>query len=347
MDAGGTTTRALVTTLSGEQVGLARAGGANPNAHGAEGAARHLAEAVGCALDTAGPGARGAVAAAVVGLAGVSSLREEGVRERMEGALAQAGLPPGLGVFTGDDEIAFASGTPTAHGTVLIAGTGAIATRIDERVRTRSADGMGWLIGDGGSGFWIGHQAARETARQLSRGGALSPLARAVAKRVIPGQRPEDGQGHLSQEHARDFARTLTAADPVTLAELAPLVSRAHVLGDPAAEVIVETAAGHLAHSVHQVHQVRTPGERLPVVLAGGVLAGSEPVRCALTRKLAMGAAGSVIAMAGCTAGGAAWLAALRAGAPEDDHRLHAVFTRTSRDHGQDHTDRPAQVLPR
>ncbi|OOC54054.1 MULTISPECIES: N-acetylglucosamine kinase [Nocardiopsis] len=344
MDAGGTTTRALVTTLAGRRVGRARAEGANPNAHGAQRAAEHLAEAVGGALDAAGRGARGAVSAAVVGLAGVSSLREEQVREHMERALARAGLPPGLGVFTGDDEIAFASGTPVAHGTVLIAGTGAIATRIDERGRTRSADGMGWLIGDEGSGFWIGHQAARETARQLSRGGPLSPLARAVAKRVIPGRRPRDGQEHLSQEHARDFARTLTAAAPVTLAELAPLVSRAHALGDPAAEVIVEAAAGHLAHSVHQV---RAPGERLPVVLAGGVLAGSEPVRRALTRKLAVGTAGSVVAMAGCTAGGAAWLAALRAGAPEDDHRLHAVFTRPERDHGRDPADRPAQALPR
>ncbi|MFD6952833.1 ATPase [Nocardiopsis sp. TSRI0078] len=344
MDAGGTATRALVTTLSGERVGRARAGGANPNAHGADRAAEHLAEAVGAALEAAGPGARGAVAAAVVGLAGVSSLRDEDVRARMERALALAGLPPGLGVFTGDDEVAFASGTPVAHGAVLIAGTGAIATRIDERRRTRSADGMGWLIGDEGSGFWIGHQAARETARQLSRGGPLSPLARAVAKRVIPGQRPEDGPDHLPQEHARNFARTLTAAAPVTLAELAPLVSEAHALGDPAAEVIVEAAAGHLAHSVHQV---RAPGERLPVVLAGGVLAGSEPVRCALVRKLEMGTAGSAIAMAGCTVGGAAWLAALRAGAPEDDHRLHAVFTRSDGGHGRDHTDHSTQVLPR
>jgi N-acetylglucosamine kinase-like BadF-type ATPase len=333
VDAGGTATRALVTTLSGERLGRARSGGANPNAHGADTAADRLAEAIAGALDQAGRGARDAVAAVVVGLAGVSALRDAGVRARMERALHEAGPAVGRDVFTGDDEVAFAAGTPSAHGTVLIAGTGAIATRIDDRRRTRSADGMGWLIGDDGSAFWIGHHAAKETARQLSRGGDLSPLARAVAKRVIPGQRPVDGETHIPQEHARNFARTLTAAPPIALAALAPLVSEAYALGDPAAEVIVDAAAGHLAHSVHQV---RNPGECLPVVLAGGVLAHSEPVRSALTRKLTMGTAGSEVVAAGCTEGGAAWLAALRAGAADGDRELHGAFTRPAPDGGAD-----------
>jgi len=343
VDAGGTTTRALVATLSGERLGQARSEGANPNAHGVDRAADRLAEAVAAALDRAGPGARDAVAAGVVGLAGVSALRDATVRARMDRALSEAGLGSGRGFFTGDDEVAFASGTPSPHGTVLIAGTGAIAARIDGRRRTRSADGMGWLLGDEGSAFWMGHQAAKETARQLARGGELGPLARAVAERVVPGLRPVDGEDPLlPQEHARGFARTLSAAPAIMLAALAPLVSEAHVLGDPAAEVIVDAAAGHLAHSVHQV---RNPGERLPVVLAGGVLSRSQPVCSALTRKLTLGTAGSEIVPAGCTVGGAAWLAALRAGATDGDHALHRAFTRVGpdatrdADRGRDRTD--------
>ncbi len=332
VDAGGTTTRALVTTLTGERLGESWAGGANPNTHGVIRAAAQLTEAVEGALDRAERWARQEVAAIVVGLAGVSALRDADVRARMEEALVEAGLPRGKTEFTGDDEVAFASGTPLPDGTVLIAGTGAIATRFEGRRRTRSADGMGWLIGDDGSAFWIGHQAAKETARQLSRGGELSPLARTVAKRVIPGQRPVDGQDHWPEEHARNFARTLTEGPPVALATLAPLVSEAHTAGDPAAEVIVEAAAGHLAHTVHQV---RTPGEHTPVVLSGGVLSHSAPVRAALTRKLELGSSGTEIVMAGCTAGGAAWLAALRAGVSDTDRALHEVFTRTGRRSGR------------
>lgn len=321
VDAGGTTTRALVTTLTGERRGEARSGGANPNTHGPEVAAERLTEAIGAALDRAGPGARDAVAATVVGLAGYSGLRDAGVRARLDKALAKAGLSPTGEEFSGDDTVAFASGTSERDGTVLIAGTGAIATRIEGRERGRSADGMGWLIGDEGSAFWIGHQAARETARQLSRGGDLSPLARTVAKRVIPGQRPS-GPERWPEEHARNFARTLTSAPPIRLAALAPLVSEAYE-HDPAAVVIVNAAAGHLAQSVHQV---RVPGEHLPVVLSGGVLTGSAPVREALTHKLTMGT-GAPVLMAGSTSGGAAWLAALRAGADERDVDLHGVFT--------------------
>ncbi|MEU3306587.1 BadF/BadG/BcrA/BcrD ATPase family protein [Nocardiopsis sp. NPDC006832] len=322
MDAGGTTTRALVTTLTGERRGEARSGGANPNTHGPERAAEQLTEAIGTALDRSGTGAREAVAATVVGLAGVSGLREEAVRARMDRAMTKAGLTPSAVRFIGDDVVAFASGTPERDGTILIAGTGAIATRIEGRRRARSADGMGWLIGDEGSAFWIGHQAARETARQLGIGGELSPLARSIAKRVIPGQRP-NGPDHLPEEHARNFARTLTAGPPIALAEFAPLVTEAHHQGDAAAQVIVNAAAGHLAQSVHQV---RVPGERSPVVLAGGVLARSAPVRESLTHKLTLGTASPVLG-AGCTAGGAAWVAALWAGADEHDARLHTAFT--------------------
>ncbi|MDE3722872.1 BadF/BadG/BcrA/BcrD ATPase family protein [Nocardiopsis sp. N85] len=324
MDAGGTVTRALVTTLTGTRLGQAWAGGANPNAHGPDQAAEELARAVGAALDRVGPRAREDVVAGVIGLAGVSALRDETVRARVSEGLAAVDAPVDLLEFVGDDEVAFASGTPEPDGTILIAGTGAIAGRIEDRRRSRSADGMGWLIGDEGSAFWIGHQAARETARQLSRGTELSPLARSVAKQVIPGRRPVEGREHQPEEHARDFARTLTGGPPIALAALAPLVSEAYGLGDPAAQVIVDAAAGHLAHSVHQV---RSPGERRPVVLSGGVLLGSVPMREALTRRLALGAVGAPLSMAGCTAGAAAWLAALRAGAPADDVDLHAAFT--------------------
>lgn len=324
VDAGGTTTRALVTTLGGERLGEAWAGGANPNTHGPEQASEQLTEAIGVALDRAGPSARDTVAATVVGLAGYSGLRDESVRAKLDRALAKAGLHPTGQEFTGDDTVAFAAGTVERDGTVLIAGTGAIATRIENRHRSRSADGMGWLIGDEGSAFWIGHQAARETARQLTHGGELSPLARAVAKQVIPGQRPS-GPDQWPEEHARNFARTLTSAPPISLAELAPLVTDAYALDDGAAVVIVNAAAGHLAQSVHQV---RVPGEPLPVVLSGGVLTRSAPVREALTHKLSMGT-GAPVMLAGCTAGGAAWLAALHAGADERDVDLHGVFTRT------------------
>ena len=325
VDAGGTTTRALITTSDGARLGQFRAGGANPNSHGPQKASAQLAAAVAGALDRAGPGSGTAVAACVVGLAGVSGLRDRNVRTLMHSALARAGVKVEA-VFVGDDEVAFASGTPVPDGTVLIAGTGAIATRVEARARVRSADGMGWLLGDAGSAFWIGRRAAKEAVQQIARGGELGPLTRAVSHRVLPkGCSVEEG-AHRPDECARALARELTAASPLTLAELAPLVGRAHEEGDPAAVAIVTTAAEHLACSVHKM---REPEERSPVVLTGGVLSGSTPVREELVRRLSRGPAGTEVVSAGCTAGGAAWLAALGSGADENDRALHAAFTLT------------------
>src|SRR5699024_11274521 len=56
VDAGGTTTRALITTSDGARLGQFRAGGANPNSHGPQKASAQLAAAVAGALDRAGPG---------------------------------------------------------------------------------------------------------------------------------------------------------------------------------------------------------------------------------------------------------------------------------------------------
>src|SRR5699024_12610057 len=138
VDAGGTTTRALITTSDGARLGQFRAGGANPNSHGPKKASAQLAEAVAGALDRAGPGSGTAVAACVVGLAGVSGLRDENVRTLMHSALARAGVKVEA-VFVGDDQVAFASGAPAPDGTVLVAGTGAGATRVDARPRERAA----------------------------------------------------------------------------------------------------------------------------------------------------------------------------------------------------------------
>lgn len=55
-------------------------------------------------------------------------------------------------------EAAFAGGP----GVLVIAGTGAIAYARDARGRSARAGGLGALLGDEGSGFWIGRQALRE-----------------------------------------------------------------------------------------------------------------------------------------------------------------------------------------
>ena len=77
----------------------------------------------------------------------------------------------------------FHSGTYRLDGYGLIAGTGSIAARIRDGALHRVVGGRGWLLGDAGSGYWIGHQVARAVVSALDGQGqptALTPLVLAA-----------------------------------------------------------------------------------------------------------------------------------------------------------------------
>jgi glucosamine kinase len=49
---------------------------------------------------------------------------------------------------------------------------------------TRTADGHGWLLGDDGSGFWLGREAVRATLRALDAGEPPGHLAGSVLREL-------------------------------------------------------------------------------------------------------------------------------------------------------------------
>ena len=94
----------------------------------------------------------------MIGVAGLSALRTPVVAAQFAEVWADAGLTCDPG-YRSDLEVAFAAGTPEPDGTVLVAGTGATAGAVTGHRLTRTADGHGWLLGDDGSGFWLGREA--------------------------------------------------------------------------------------------------------------------------------------------------------------------------------------------
>ena len=178
-DLGGTSTRILVADRDGAAHGHGAAGGGNPTTH-PDTAAAALGQALGEALDGI---ERSRVRAAVIGMAGGGARQGHDVRD----ALARAWTGAGLAVspeYVGDLDVAFASGTAEPDGTVLIAGTGAAAGAVREHRTVRTADGHGWLLGDEGSGFWLGREAARATLRTLDAAEPPGPLAESVLRQL-------------------------------------------------------------------------------------------------------------------------------------------------------------------
>jgi glucosamine kinase len=304
VDAGGTTTRALVADLGGVRVGTGRAGGANPNSHPPEVAAEQVAASIAAALASAGvPADR--VRAGVLGLAGASKLADDRVAALFDAAWHGAGLKCGLRVVT-DAEAAFAAGTPSADGTVLVAGTGSAAARIVNRRQVAISGGFGWLLGDEGSAFWLGRQAVRATLRTLATGSALGVLARSVLSTVLSTQ-DVSGDPILRRSVVSRLITAVNAEPPIHLARLAPLLAAAAEAKDPLAGEIVDEAVDFL---VRTARDARSGGERTPVVVIGSVAAGGGVLGQRLITAL-QEACGGEVCVASDGAAGAAWLASL------------------------------------
>jgi N-acetylglucosamine kinase-like BadF-type ATPase len=302
VDAGATSTRALALRLDGTVVGRGSAGGGNPNSHPPEIAGKRVAEAVRDAIAGGGE-----VLACVLGMAGVSKFTDPEVVETYVSTLRQVGVGCEIEIVS-DAEVAFASGTAEPDGVVLIGGTGSIAARIVGRQLVSWVGGLGWMLGDEGSAYWMGREAVRVTLRRLQTGEAPSPLGEEVLRASLPG-RTEAGRARLAN-------RLITAANaepPIRLARFAETVSE-YAATDPVAARIVEEAAELLARLAMDA---RTADERTPIVLAGSVVGPASPVGVALRRALAAYTPVPVEFAADGTIG-AAWLAALQVdpGAP-------------------------------
>ncbi|MFI5892435.1 N-acetylglucosamine kinase [Actinoplanes sp. NPDC051513] len=295
VDAGGTASRAVVATLAGVVAGRAVAGPGNPLSRGPA-----AAQAIGTAVREALAGCDPArVAGGVLGVAGTSATGDPAIAAAFADMWASLGLTCPMRIV-GDVVTAFAAGTPSPSGAALIAGTGAVAARIAGHEIVEVADGLGWLLGDEGSGRWMGLQALRHAVRIWS-----SPLARAVA-------------AHAAASSADELVRWAQALPLADIDALAPIVCAAARDGDPAAAGIVADGVRKLLSTLDAV------ATRGPVVLGGGLLTGATPVRDGVMKALAERE--MTTGTSHDPAAAAAWLAA-RPLIGTDDAALHAALT--------------------
>ncbi|NEE01385.1 N-acetylglucosamine kinase [Phytoactinopolyspora halotolerans] len=319
LDIGGTSTRALVAGLDGERVATGRGPGANITSHAPETAIAAIESALRAALTHVDDPTR--IQRAVIGTAGNSNLLQPTVAEALRQTWSAVGLTCSYGIVS-DAMVAFIAGTPEPDGTLLLAGTGALATAFRRRQRMRTADGHGWLLGDLGSGFWLGKEAVRSTLAALERHEVPGPLGLAVLHAHLwPDDDPSATRERVADiVHTEAVSTTLDRGDslvarlivaaharpPVTLAGLAPLVSST-AGADPEADRILAEAAGHLLDAVATV---RATGDANPIVLAGSLLTTDNPVRRLVQPELAARWPDAPITTALDGAAGAAWLAA-------------------------------------
>jgi len=306
-DVGGTTTRVAVATVSGDILAVAAGPAGNPNAVGLDVSAQRIRAAAEQCLGQVGSDAAGLVRAMVVGLAGGSRADETFLSAATPGGTA---APDGRGVrarLVSDLSVAFSSATAAPEGYVLVAGTGAVAGHLVDGELLERRDGWGWLLGDEGSGFWLGREAVRSTLATLQSHQPLGPLAEAVVRAA-------------GSRDPVELVQLCYANPPIWLASFGHLVSR-HA-EDRAARDIADRAADHLLTTLLGLDLVAG----LPLVLAGSVATRPGPVADALARRLRKARPDPVlVAESGLV--GALWLAARQAGVR--DEQVHARLARS------------------
>lgn len=324
LDIGGTTTRALLAGMNGRRTATGKAEGANPNSHPPEQAAARVGDAIRQALTGVDPTE---VCAGVLGLAGYSKLTDPEVRRLFTEAWEAAGLRCPMRVVP-DSVAAFAAGTTVEDGTVLVAGTGSAAVRIEARQPARTVGGHGWLLGDAGSAYWLGRHAVQIALAALEeQQTGYWPVTAAMAD-AASADRAADGDvapaegfpdsvlaaaiGPVWQDvHPRRAIELLITAvhaePPIRLARFAPLVTAAAERGSGPAVELVRRAVAELSELVCCA---RETGERTPTVLTGSLVTPGNPVGDGLRAQLDERGTGPVITVTDAAAG-ATWLAGL------------------------------------
>ncbi|MHA7176469.1 N-acetylglucosamine kinase [Arthrobacter sp. Sr24] len=288
IDAGGTSTRAVLLDASGHCFGYGTAGGGNPVSRGFPVAIEALAQATAKAMG----GSPKHISEALLAMAGASlELPKNLFRDRF----ATLGLTGNV-MIESDLLAAFYSGTYQDDGCALIAGTGAVGARISGSELAAVADGMGWLLGDNGSGFWMGREVALAVAAALDgRGRPTTLTALLLAELGIPLDSSHRSQGRLRAQ--QQLILKTYELSPIELSRFAPLVFTAR--GDAVATEIVDQAARHLAQTLLAVAGSGGVNDALdrsvteaefaaqPLVFGGSVLTKGGTVAAAVLDQLA------------------------------------------------------------
>jgi glucosamine kinase len=237
--------------------GYGRASAGNPTAT----SIREAANAIGLAAEQATAGLTGSERPALALLA-MAGAKTAAFRQQVSGRLAALGISE---VVLEHDLLGmFHSGTAARDGYALIAGTGTVAARIRGGGLDRVAGGHGWLLGDAGGGFWIGHAVARAVVASLDGQGEGTQLTGLV----LEGMGIEADTGTLAgcREALRQLVSAFYARPPISLAEFAPLAFAAQE--DPVAHTILVAASAALRDLLSAV---RAPDLAGPVVVGGSI----------------------------------------------------------------------------
>ena len=256
IDAGGTKTVCLLADDEGRILATSRSSGANLKTVGELGVEKVLHTVMDAVLAH-----RDVVPAAIcLGIAGVD---RESDNRTMRAIMRRIALKTQT-LVVNDALVALVAGVGDGPGVVLIAGTGSIAYGRDERNRAARAGGWGHILGDEGSGYWIGQRALSAVIRQADGRGRRTALTASILARFCLTS-PSDLVPLVYDQ----------GLPLPTVASLGELVQVARDAGDGEAAGILQAAADELVLAAASVvRRLDMSQASFTFVLAGGMFQG-------------------------------------------------------------------------
>ena len=270
VDGGGSKTLVMVADERGSEVITIEAGASAVRPGEAERSSTTIAAAVRDAL-AAGGMTHVMPKVLCVGVAGVGRDTE---RQELWRSLVSADLAEEV-VVHADATIALDDAFGEGPGILLIAGTGSIAYGRGPTGIAARCGGWGPVIGDEGSGAWIGRRALSIVTAAHDGREPETALAGAVMTAA-------------QVEQIDELIAWAAAATPAMLASLAPAVANTAEGGDLRANALMSLAAEELALHVRTLARRLFGDERatVPVALAGGLMSRGAVLRKRLEHRL-------------------------------------------------------------
>ena len=192
-----------------------------------------------------------------LGIAGVDRASDETV---VRSIMARIGYKARI-LVVNDALIALQAGVGDRPGIVIVSGTGSIAYGRNEQGEASRAGGWGYVLGDEGSGYWIGRLALRAVVRHADGRGRVTSLTPRLLE-------------HFGVQRAAELIHQVyhEEVSPRSIAAAAKYVQHARDEGDMVATGILHRAADELmAAATAVMTRLELTDAPFTFVLSGGM----------------------------------------------------------------------------
>jgi len=267
IDGGGSSLRVVIVDDNMQEIAFTQHGAANPSSLGRDVVQQRIHTAISETLRQADIDTVDGIG---LGIAGASyEYAEDWLRELVAPILPHTFVAP-----SSDVEIALVGGRGTMEGVLLLSGTGSIGLAMHTNGESQRVGGWGYLLGDEGSGYWIGAQAL--SAYIHSADGLLA----------IESRLPKTLENHLGFTTPLDVINwRYQSAQQRDVAALARLVLDLAEQGDPLANNIITEGAHHIARMGHYLLD-KFALSTDTVVFAGSILTNDTALHRAVVKTM-------------------------------------------------------------